>query len=65
MYKNRIREIRMEKGMTLEYLSRISQVSIGYLCHLERGTRTNTSMRIMEKMSECLGKSISEIFFNK
>ena len=65
MYKNRIREIRMEKGMTLEYLSRISQVSIGYLCHLEIGTRTNPSMRIMEKISECLGKSISEIFFNK
>ena len=65
MYKNRIREIRMEKGMTLEYLSRISQVSIGYLWHLERGTRTNPSMRIMEKISECLGKSISEIFFNK
>ena len=65
MYKNRIREIRMEKVMTLEYLSRISQVSIGYLCHLERGTRTNPSMRIMEKISECLGKSISEIFFNK
>ena len=47
-----IAKIRMEKGMTLEYLSRISQVSIGYLCHLERGTRTNPSMRIMEKISE-------------
>ena len=65
MYKNRIREIRTEKGMTLEYLSRISQVSIGYLCHLERGTRRNPSMKIMEKISECLDKSVSEIFFNK
>ena len=64
MQGNRIREFRTEKGMTLSHFSELTGVSIGYICHLEKGTRNNPSMQIMEKISKCLNKSVSEIFFN-
>lgn len=64
MQRNRIREFRRNSGMTLKYLSEIADVSVGYICHLEKGTRTNPSMNIMEKIAKGLNKSISEIFFD-
>ena len=63
MYKNQIEKIRKEKGITLVKLSEISGVSVGYLCHLEKGSRKNPSIGIMEKISKALSKSITEIFF--
>lgn len=63
MKVNKLREIRKEKGMTIQELSDISGVSIGYICHLERGTRKNPSRKIMEKISNALGKTMVEIFF--
>ena len=39
MYKNQLKKIRIEKGMALLELSNKSGVSIGYLCHLEKGSR--------------------------
>jgi XRE family transcriptional regulator of biofilm formation len=63
MYKNQVKKAREEKGMTLVKLSEISGVSVGYLCHLEKGSRKNPSIEIMEKISKALNKSITEIFF--
>ena len=59
---NEINEIRKEKGMTLSRLAELSDVSVGYLCHLEKGTRKNPSLEKMEKISKALGKTITEIF---
>lgn len=63
MYKNRIKEFRCEKGLTLENLANKVGISAGYLCHLEKGKRTNPSTEVMQKISTVLGKSIAEIFF--
>ena len=63
MYKNQVKKAREEKGMTLVKLSEVSGVSVGYLCHLEKGSRKNPSIEIMEKISKALNKSITEIFF--
>lgn len=63
MYRNQIKKIREEKGMTLVELSNLSGVSVGYLCHLEKGSRKNPSVKIMEKISDALNKTIAEIFF--
>lgn len=63
MCNNKIRLIREEKGMTLLKLSSLSKVSVGYLCHLELGTRTNPSLEVMERISKALNKSIAEVFF--
>lgn len=63
MYKNRIREYRKEKGMNLEELAIKAEISVGYLCHLERGTRNNPSIQVMEKIAKVLGREIAETFF--
>ena len=64
MYCNKMKEIRIEQGITLEELAKKTNISIGYLSHLERGTRNNPSIRLMEKISKALNKSILEVFFN-
>ena len=63
MYNNQVKKVRQEKGITLVKLSEISGVSVGYLCHLEKGSRKNPSLETMEKISKALNKSIAEIFF--
>jgi len=63
MYKNKIKETRKERGLTLMELAEITGISAGYICHLEKGTRKNPSAQIMEKISLALNKSIYEIFF--
>lgn len=63
MYHNQIKKIREEKGLTLLKLSNLSGVSVGYLCHLEKGSRNNPSIEVMERVSKALNKSIAEIFF--
>ena len=63
MYKNYLKYIREQKEMTLLSLSKLSGVSVGYLCHLEKGTRNNPSLEVMEKISKALDKTITEVFF--
>lgn len=62
MSYNYINKIRKEKGITLSELSMRSGISVGYLCHLEKGTRKNPSLEVMERIAESLGKTITEIF---
>jgi transcriptional regulator with XRE-family HTH domain len=64
MYESKLKKFRLEKGMTLENLADITKISIGYLCHLENGTRKNPSIETMNRISEALGKNIADIFFN-
>lgn len=59
---NNIREYRLEKGLTQTQLSYMVEISCGYLCHLEKGTRINPSVEIMKKFSMILNKPISDIF---
>ena len=63
MYHNQIRKVREEKGLTLLKLSDLSGVSVGYLCHLEKGSRSNPSIEVMEKIAEALNKTITEVYF--
>ena len=63
MCKNRIKSIRKENGLTLLEISIKSGISVGYLCHLEKGTRNNPSLEVMEKIAKALNKSVAEVFF--
>ena len=65
MYYNKWKSNRKQKGMTLEELSKRCNISAGYLCHLENGSRTHPSIEVMEKIAKALNKTIFEIFFNK
>ncbi len=64
MYQNKIREYRKQKGMNLEEVAKKAGISVGYLCHLEKGTRVNPSIPVMEKIAKVLGKNVAEIFFS-
>lgn len=63
MYKNRLEKIRKEKGMTMQKLADLSGLSLGYICHLEKGSRNNPSIETMEKIAKALNKSVAEVFF--
>ena len=63
MYKNKIRKYRKEKGMKQKDLADKSGISIGYLSHLEKGSRVNPSTEVMEKIASALDKTIPELFF--
>lgn len=63
MYNNKLRKYRKEKGLTQKDIAEKCGVSIGYMSHLEKGTRVNPSTEVMEKIAQVLGKTIPEIFF--
>lgn len=65
MYKNKIRKYRKEKGMTMREMAEKSGISVGYLSHLEKGSRDNPSKEVMENIAIVLNKSIPDIFFSK
>lgn len=65
MYQNRMKIIRREKGITLTEIANRTGISIGYLSHLEKGTRKNPSIEIMDKIAKVLDKSVSEVFFTE
>ena len=64
MYKNKIKKYRKERGLTLKEVADRSGISIGYLCHLEKGTRDNPSTEVMGNIAIVLNKTIPEIFFS-
>lgn len=63
MNKNKIKKIRKEKHMKLKEVAYKSGISIGYLSHLENGSRANPSREVMENIAYALNKSITEVFF--
>jgi len=65
MYYSKLKKLRKENGMTLEKLAELSNISAGYLCHLENGGRKNPSIEVMEKIAKALNTNIFEIFFDK
>ena len=65
MYKNNIKKIRKEREMKQIDLAQKSGISVGYLCHLENGSRSNPSIGVMENISFALRKSVAEVFFQE
>jgi len=57
-------EYRKNKGLKLEEMAGMVGISTGYLCHLEKGNRKNPSTEIMEKISNTLEKTVTEVFFS-
>ena len=59
---NRIREIREEQRITQIELASRSGLSVGYLSHLENGSRSNPSYQTMTRIAKTLNKEIGEVF---
>lgn len=60
--KNRIKEIRDKKGITQTDLAQLTGLSVGYICHLERGSRTNPSYNTMVIISKALNEDVAVVF---
>ena len=56
--KNKIREIREEQGITQVELAHKAGLSMGYLSHLENGSRDNPSYQAMVKIAKALNVPI-------
>lgn len=56
--KNKIREIRENKGITQTDLSQLTGLSVVDICHLERGSRTNPSYNTMVIISKALNTDV-------
>lgn len=59
---NNIKIFREKMKITLYELSNLTGISVGYLCHLENGTRDNPSYKIMTRIAKALNKTINDIF---
>lgn len=59
---NKIKEIREKKGITQGELARLTGLSVGYICHLERGSRTNPSYNTMVIISKALNADVAVVF---
>lgn len=60
----KIKEIREEREMTQEELSKKSGVSRGTISALENGTVRATTTKTLLKIAAALDTSIDQIFFN-
>ncbi len=60
--KNKIREIRENKGITQTDLSQLTGLSVVDICHLERGSRTNPSYNTMVIISKALNTDVAVVF---
>ena len=63
MYKNKIKKFRKQRKMKLKEVAEKAGISVGYLSHLENGSRANPSREVMESISFALLKTIPEVFF--
>ena len=59
----KLKKIREKRGLTIEKLAELANISAGYLCHLENGSRNNPSIAVMKNIAKALGVDIAEIFF--
>ena len=65
MYRNKIKQYRKEKNLKLREIADKCNISVGYLSHLENGSRANPSRAVMENIAFALHKSITEVFFEE
>lgn len=59
---NQIKNIREKEGISQIKLAELSNLSCGYICHLEKGSRKNPTYNTMEKISKALNREVGEVF---
>ena len=65
MNKMKYFRITADPKITLEDISEKTGYSVGYLSHLENGSRENPSKEAMEKIATALGKTVPEVFYTE
>jgi transcriptional regulator with XRE-family HTH domain len=60
-FGHKIKELREQKGHSIEYLANIANIDRTYISDIEKGKR-NVSLLIIEKLSKALEVNIQELF---
>ena len=60
-FGERVKELRLEKGLSQEKLANIAEIDRTYLPDIEQGNR-NVSLAIIEKLSKAFKISIKDFF---
>ncbi len=55
-----IRELRRKRGFTQEKLAEFADLSVPYISHLERGTKT-PSLAVLVRLAENLGVTVDRL----
>jgi transcriptional regulator with XRE-family HTH domain len=61
-FGKRVRERRMQEGLSQEDLAEKAEISRTYLSQIERGQATNLSWHVMERLSGVLGIKMNQEF---
>jgi transcriptional regulator with XRE-family HTH domain len=60
-FGHKIKQLREQKGFSIEYLANIANIDRTYISDIEKGKR-NVSLLIIEKLSKALEVNIQELF---
>lgn len=60
---NNIRKYRKDRQKTLTEIAEQVGISISYLCHLEKGTRKNPSLDVIERIAITLNVRIDDLYY--
>jgi transcriptional regulator with XRE-family HTH domain len=63
-FGSKVKELREQKGFSIEYLANIADIDRTYISDIEKGKR-NVSLLIIEKLSKALEVNIQELFDNR
>lgn len=56
-----LKELRLEKGMSVYELAKRSGVDTSYIHRLEAGKKNNPSVKVIDKLAKALGVNASEL----
>nr|DAE48769.1 MAG TPA: helix-turn-helix domain protein [Caudoviricetes sp.] len=57
-----IRKLRLEKGLGLNEVARLANITGGYLSSIENNKRTNVGTEILESIAKAIGVSVSDFY---
>lgn len=60
-----IKQLRVNRNITLYELSKKSSISRSYLIELENNKKTNPSISILQKIADVLNVNIKELFYSE
>lgn len=61
MIGEKIKQLRLERKMSISELAERAQVAKSYLSSIERNLQSNPSIQFIEKISDVLGVSVNEL----
>ncbi len=59
----KLKEIRIQKGLTIRELANKANVAYSYISELENLNKSNPSKETMDKLAKALGVTVAELFY--